>query len=229
MSKDALSALLDGECSDADLDRLLGELERSPDIGSRWSRMCLARDAREGTVVTASQPCIVSAVMAQVRLEAEAPRRRVVELAGVRKRLREASRRINWKPAIGFAAAASMGAAAVMFVRPGSDAVAPPYGGGPQQASPTGGAFLAVSNDVSAPVFGSLRSASLSANDHEGGLTAVQYSGVAAETSRQLREYLIDHSNSTVGQGVGGTLQYARFAAHSDFLETASQAEDGSR
>ena len=30
----------------------------------------------------------------------------------------------------------------------------------------------------------------------------------------ELRQYLMDHSSAVAGEGLGGTLRYARFAAH---------------
>ena len=42
--------------------------------------------------------------------------------------------------------------------------------------------------------------------------------------ARMLREYLMDHSNAIADEGVGGTLRYARFAAHT--AEYRSQADE---
>jgi len=112
MSQESLSALVDGECSDAELDRLLAEMDRQPGLGQQWSRWHLSREAAEGTRVLDGQPCICAGVMAAL----EEPRRtgRVVDLAAFRRRVAT----LPWRPAVGLAAAASMGAAAMLFLPP---------------------------------------------------------------------------------------------------------------
>lgn len=185
MVKDSLSALLDGECSGAELDCLLDELDRSPDLARQWSRLCLAREAAEGTQVRQEQPCICADVMS--RLDA-APAGKVVELAP-RRAARRSLLATYWKPAVGLAAAASMGAAAVLLVQPDAQNELAPYPAPSGQLAgwtPAGGMALQ-------PVV------SLEAED------------VHADT---LRQYLMDHSNAIAGEGMGGTLRYARFAAH---------------
>lgn len=189
MPKDSLSALLDGECSGPELDRLLDELARSPELAQQWSRLCLAREARKGTQVRADQPCICAGVMDQ--LDA-VPVGNVVDLA-VHRASRPAMTRA-WKPLVGFAAAASMGAAAVYFVQPNYE---PLRSSGSNLAS-------AWNQDVAvAP--------------------RVVSSGDEAY-AQMLSEYLMDHSNAIANEGMGGTLRYARFAAHT--AEYRPQAEE---
>lgn len=185
MSKDSLSALLDGECSGPELDRLLDEIERSPALAREWSRMCLAREAHAGTQVRVDQPCICSAVMSALDA-APAADARVVDLA-VHRAAR--GRRISraWKPLAGLAAAASVGAAAALFVRPSGPVGPEPWAlasiGSPARWAPAQDTNLQ-------PV--------LNDDAH----------------AQMLREYLIDHSNAISDEGMGGTLRYARFAAH---------------
>ena len=78
MSSEMLSAALDGELRPDELDGLLAEIERSPQLKLQWSRMSLARDALGGAQVRADRPCIAAAVMAGVG--AEAPSQKVVPL-----------------------------------------------------------------------------------------------------------------------------------------------------
>lgn len=203
MPQESLSALLDGECTGPELDRLLDELERSPELGAQWSRLCMAREARAGTRIGVQQPCICADVMSQLDATPAAADATVIDLAvhranaaGVR-RARAAS---MWKPVVGFAAAASVGAAAVMFLQPQN-------GGGlvePGMAPAPAGVATIGSNDRN--------------------LRTVVTSDVDQAHAQMLREYLMDHSNAVADEGVGGTLRYARFAAHT--AESRSQLDE---
>lgn len=194
MVMDSLSALLDGECSAEETDRLLGEIERSPELARQWSRMCLARDARAGVSVPLHQPCICDAVMSRLDPAPAAADAKVVDLA-VHKASRSGRQRFTgtaaWKPLIGFAAAASVGAAAVFLLQPQSGTVDP---------TPSNGI----------PAAGTL------AHWNRGDARAVQPVAVAGDEAhaQMLREYLMDHSSAVAGEGLGSTLRYARFAAH---------------
>lgn len=199
MSKESLSALMDGECRGDDLERLLAHVERNPEFGQAWSRMCLQRDLREGTRVTDPKRCIVSGVMAGITQSAPATSANVVSLATFRARLK----RVAWKPVAGFAAAASMGAAAVLVLHPTPEAGL--------TASPT-----------SMPGGGLIPAAIPAAGGRVGGGTLQSVSNNPdAEQMEMLREYLINHSDSVSGQGVGGALYYTRFAAHTGQQVTA--------
>lgn len=200
MPQDSLSALLDGECSGPELDRLLDELDRSPELTLQWSRLCLAREAREGTQIRADQPCICAEVMGQLDEAPAAADAKVVDLA-VHRALRRPTLTRVWKPLVGFAAAASMGAAAVYLVQP---AAAPSKSGVPEFTSGT----LAEWNQNS---YGDYTTPRTVASGDEA-------------YAQMLREYLMDHSNAISDEGVGGTLRYARFAAHT--AEYRPQAEE---
>ncbi len=191
MNKDSLSALLDGECHGAELDQLLDEMDRDPELALEWSRMCKARDARTGVVLGGVKACVCADVMAALDEEPVYGSDKVVDFARpVTSRTGRVSR--FWKPVAGFAAAASMGAAAVLLVQP-------------QAAEQEGQSAVAQITAVqpiqwAAPV----------SRDAVKQLTSAPQD----EHSQMLREYLIDHSNAVSGEGVGGTLRYARFAAH---------------
>jgi negative regulator of sigma E activity len=198
MPQESLSALLDGECTGPELDRLLDELERSPALGAQWSRLCMAREARSGTRIGAEQPCICADVMARLDPAPAAADAKVVDLAVHRAAAgaRQGRGGSFWKPAVGFAAAASVGAAAVMFMQP--------QPGGPVDAGNPGPATLATG---------------LSSGDRN--LRTVSTDDPHAQ---MLREYLMDHSSAVADEGVGGTLRYARFAAHT--AESRSQPDE---
>lgn len=196
MLKDSLSALMDGECSASELDRLLDELDRSPDLGQQWSRLCLAREASEGVRVVAGQACICASVMNQLdQAPPEAAQVKVVHLKDHRRAGHaEPARRLSvWKPAFAFAAAASVGAAAVLLLQPSPQAGLP---------SASGGAGLASANDGS---LGWVRGSS----------PAPRYvSSEERAHSQMLSEYAMDHSGAAATEGVGGALRYLRFVAH---------------
>lgn len=190
MPQEKLSALLDGECSDAELDALLAEMERAPELKTQWSRLCTAHDARAGTHVRGDVD-IVAGVMAQISRAAPQTSDKVVELASRRRPA------MGWRSWTGLAAAASVAAVAVT---------------------------LGLN-------FGSVTA------ERDGQLVA---SAVGVESSRlqtaavdeDLRQYMIEHSNTLADRGVGGTLSYARFAARSSdaaFAQPASYSPDGSQ
>jgi negative regulator of sigma E activity len=197
MSHETLSALLDGECSAGELDRLLEEIEHSPALKEQWSRLCLARDAREGTHFAKNQPCICAGVMAGLdERPAELANPNVVEL----RRPRPA---FNWKPLAGLAAAASVAVVALLV---GVTSTPQSGVGLPETAQ-----GAPVTEPVSYPVVPrqarNLQSVAL----HAEGEQHWQDAG------DDLDNYLIEHNSSLAGQGVGmgGTLRSARFAAHS--------------
>lgn len=181
MSKEHLSALLDGECSDQELDRLLDQMERDPSLKADWSRMCRNRELAAGVQIKQTQACICADVMSKIEgLPDQSVVSKVVDIASRR-------RHYAWKPIAGLAAAASVATVALLA-------------GLSPTAKEAGPAVEAVQ---SPPVYGQQ-------------LVAVQ------SRDEDLDNYLIEHSNSMADQGMGGTLRYARFAAH-----TAAYSPDG--
>ena len=184
MSQEHLSALLDGECSAAELDRLLNEMERNPALKDDWSRMCRTRDLAAGTHIKADQTCICAGVMSKLDvLPQERANPKVVELVSRRKPF-------LWKPLAGLAAAASVAAVALL----------------------AGLSFTASQSTNPASTVAAATP------------TQVYSRQVAANQvpDEDLDNYLIEHNNSLAEQGMGGTLRYARFAAH-----TAAYHQDG--
>lgn len=200
MSQESLSALVDGECSDAELDRLLASLDDDTDLTQRWSRWHLRRDIAEGVNYSAAQPCICAGVMAA--LEEPSKSGRVVDLAAFRRKLVA----LPWKPAVGFAAAASMGAAAVLFLAPQHGA---PFNGGSGDAE---GGSMRVSNPLGNTLSlpgvrssGRLQAVSLGGadNSNNSGTTFAD-----EEYAALLRDYIASR-NAAYADGSGQ--RYARF------------------
>lgn len=190
MSRDALSALLDGECTGAELDRLLEDMDRDPELARQWSRMVLARETQVGTRINPAQPCICADVMSQLYAQPQSDR--VVDLAVHRATApTKAPQRWRqvWKPAAGFALAASMGAAAVLVVQPSSNI---------EGLDPV----LLQDTRADAGVF-----------------RPQPVENVALDTDEQhrrmLREYMLNHSQSIAGQGVNDMMGGPRFVVNS--------------
>lgn len=204
MKHESLSALLDGECTPAELDRLLDELGDSPDLMQEWSRQCAAREAREGTRIAVDQACICAGVMARLdEMPEELATPKVVELASRRK-----PAVFGWKPLAGLAAAASVAAVAVTLSLPARKAA---EGGFSAQADLLPQAVT--TTPVSLPLLrrgAKLQSVSLRPDE--------------IEQREELNNLLLEHSGSMAEQGMGGTLRYARFAAHTaDYRPAAGE------
>lgn len=191
MSKDALSALLDGECTGAELDRLLEDMDREPELARQWSRMVLARETRAGTQLSTTRPCICADVMSQ--LDGQPANERVVDLAVHRASSPSAATlqrwRQVWKPAAGFALAASMGAAAVLLVQPSANV---------EGLDP----LLFQDTRADAGTFPPLPTESVALETDE-------------QHRRMLREYMLNHSQSIAGEGVNDMMGGTRFVVNS--------------
>ena len=204
MSYEKLSALLDGECSAEELDRLLADLDQSPELKAQWSRLCLARDTMEGVRVRKDQPCICAGVMSGLdKAPVELAKPNVVEL--------RRPRAMIMKQVAGWAVAASVAVVAMLVgvnsgghKEMGADLTA-------AAVQAQGSNNAAVTQPVSYPVVPrqarNLQSVALrSAGEQQW-----------QDAGDDLDNYLIEHNSSLAGQGMGmgGTLRSARFAAHS--------------
>ncbi|MGH8482663.1 MAG: sigma-E factor negative regulatory protein [Nevskiaceae bacterium] len=188
--KDSLSALLDGECSDSELGQFLAEMERNPALRQRFSRQCLVREARMGTRVRASDFEFSSRVLAALQDEPA-----VVVPFGDR------VRRLPWRAAASLAAAAAVGAVAVLVTGPRFPAAAP--------GVPVAEAPVAVATPVAAE-------------------PAEEFAKLDDEYERQLRNYMLAYSQSRGQQSVRGMLGYARYAAYDD-TQAAPQTTEAKR
>ena len=201
MTAESLSALLDGECTPAELDRLLDQMEVDPSLKARYSRMTLAREARLNTRVRSAEIDFSAAVMAALDTEpVAAPGASAGDnnsfsmtpaAAGTSNVLPFRPRMpTSWQPYAGLALAASLGAVAVLAIRPQSTVL--------PEAMP-------VSTQL-APV------ETLPAEAYE--VTERRWPRSDEDNAEQLNNYLIAYSQSRAQQGMGSTLGYARFAAH---------------
>jgi negative regulator of sigma E activity len=193
--KDSMSLLLDGECSDSELDQILAEMERDPALREQFSRQVLAREAREGTRFRTANLDFSAKVFAALQNEPAPAEPAVIVPIGNR------VRRLPWRAAVSLAAAATVGAIAVLVVRP----VGP-----------------------GAPIAGTIETASVpAAGIIPVGAEPVekQFSELADADAQQLRNYLMTYSQSRGQQGVGSTLGYARYAAYTDARPAARTTE----
>lgn len=199
MSQESLSALVDGECSAAEIDRLLSELDQDPALAQRWSRWHLRREIGEGTRYTAQQPCICAGVMAA--LDEPAKTGRVVDLAAWRRRVVA----LPWKPAVGFAAAASMGAAAVLFLAPQQHGEF--QGGSGDAAGSAVRVGNPLGNSISLPGVrsaGRLQSVSLTGENSGTTFADEEYAAL-------LRDYVASRNAAAYAAADNGGARYARF------------------
>jgi negative regulator of sigma E activity len=187
---ESISALLDGECSPSELERLLDEMERDPVLREQFSRQCLARDSRMGTKVRSAKLDFSSRVIAA--LHNERPGGVVVPFAA---RVRQ----VPWKAATGLAAAAAIGAMAVLALKPE---------GAPDGRLPVATTSPMASSAAAMPVSTSAEPMSPAVAGDE-------------VTRQQLQNYLRAYSQSRAHQGVRSMLGYARYTAYTNDDRTA--------
>jgi negative regulator of sigma E activity len=192
--KDTVSTLLDGECSDQELEQILAEFERDPGLREQFSRQVLAREAREGTRFRAANLDFSAKILAALHDEPSAEPAVIVPFGS-------RVRRLPWRAAVSLAAAAALGAVAVLVVRP--TALDAPGVVATQSAAIPPGTVVPVAGE---PV-------------------ETQFAELADEDAAQLRNYLMAYSQSRGQQGVGSTLGYARYAAYTDARPAAQTAE----
>jgi negative regulator of sigma E activity len=188
---ETVSKLLDGECSDTELDQVLAEFESDPALREQFSRQILAREAREGTRIRALNLDFSGKVLAALH---EAPAEPAVVVP-----FGDRVRRLPWRAAVSLAAAAALGAVAVLVVQPAS--VTGPAAVPAQTAAAPADGMVAVAAE---PV-------------------ETQFAELADADAQQLRNYLMTYSQSRGQQGVGSTLGYARYAAYTDARPGASE------
>jgi len=206
MHNESMSALLDGECTAADLDRLLEACERSPELKAQWSRLWLAREVRHGLHAARADLDFSSRVVAALEHETPAqaesgiPPRTVIPLP-----LRATPAR-HWQPLVGLAAAASVAALAFTLWsqrQPAAEPLGPVLATASVPAAPADSAGFQ-------PVAASVTAAEAPADSP----LAELRERMDSEFERQLEAYVLDHSNYRMRPGTSGTLGYARFAAH---------------
>ena len=117
MNEETLSALLDGECSPAELDLLLRQMNQDPAVRRRFARLALGQEVRRGIRVPDIPDDFADKVMAVLpeRPDPAAAGPTVVPLTPRR----------AWQPLAGLAVAAAVGAVAVLVVKPDPAPTAP--------------------------------------------------------------------------------------------------------
>jgi len=218
MSEELVSALLDGECDDHEIERALAAFERDEAARAGFSRMQYVRDASRG-VVAAFDPSFADRVM--LAIGDEIPDGGHGLSGGVSGNVVPLRRRRPvWVQASGFAVAASVVAAVVVGamvdgpergeVQLGSqndDSYVSPVA----MSAPATVAPATVANGATVQAVATVPQTSPAMTRQAAQLRWAQ---IEDDQARQLNNYLIDYSNYRSVQGVGGTLGYARFAAH---------------
>jgi negative regulator of sigma E activity len=246
MAQENLSALMDGECSEAELDAILAEFESSAEVRQRWSRMCAVRDALSDSRIAAPALDICGSVMAAIAAEPiESVARTAVTSAiqpaiaipaaandvqsnpGASKvvpfpsRPAAAARNRLFQPLVGLAAAASIAGALVLggntlLSRPFNSSIEGSGGGSPDTA-----ANDRSSSDVAIAQKAGL--ASVASNSQLAESTETRWGQLNSEAASQLNGYMMEHSNYRAEQGMGGSLSYARMAVRTADYRPASE------
>lgn len=183
-----LSSLVDGELTNADLDRAFEAISRDPDRKRHWTRYHIAVDAMKKSLPRTMAPSNFADRVAQA-IETEpallAPSRRPLRISPVRKQL------------AGLAVAASVGVVAVLGVQSmRSEDAALPVAQAP--------AVVAAPIAVSAGIPAGIPTAMVAASDAR--------TPVPAQIQSQLHRYLLNHNQSAFG--APGMLPYARIVSH---------------
>jgi negative regulator of sigma E activity len=190
---ESISALLDGECSPAEVERMLDQMERDPALREQFSRQCLARDSRMGTRVRAARLDFSSKVLAA--LQDEQPGAVVMPFI-------PRVRQVPWKAATGLAAAAAVGALAVLALKPEAPV-------GPSAGLPVATTSPMATAAVATPVSAEAQPVAFTG--------AAPRTGLEDEVTRQqLQNYLRAYSQAREHQHVRSMLGYARYAAYTE-------------
>lgn len=232
MSEELLSALLDGECTPVEVERLLQQLDESPALKQRWTRMCVTREAVENTRIRAVSPDFCAGVMAAIqREEATAEPVRSPKVVALQPRRPVAApvvaaSRSRWQPMAGLAAAASI--AAVVTVG-GYRVLSQPVGGAPATVASAGPSATGSADvqPVAYAVAPQQQAKLVQVSNTSGGSAdepvETRWSQLDADTASQLSEYMMEHSNMRAEQGVGGALSYPRMMVRTAEYRTSGQ------
>ncbi len=228
MAEELVSALLDGECSAAEIRRLLDETATSPQLMQQYSRMNLVREALSGKPMSravqldSDQFCagIMSRLGEMEPANVAAPATAVpaqpkVVALPTRPRHATPQRLRRSRPLIGWAAAASF----TLIVLAGGRAW---YGSGSEPAATpvaslaanSGGSELRQVSDTGLNRGGLMPvSAHTYSSNQVEEPTELRWTQLDPDTARELNGYMLEHNNSRADQGMNGALGYARLAA----------------
>lgn len=231
MSEELLSALLDGECTPAEVEAALAAIERSPALKARWSRMCLTRDALAGVAIARPAFDLADSVMAALDAEPEsAAHPKVVPLrpraatpvsaASPASAAAVSARNTRWQRVAGLAVAASITAVVAIG---GRSLIEQPVEGGvaaTQAVASNDSNIVKVGADGT--IIGTVPVAMAITETADEGR---QWRDLDAATAARLNNLLIEHSNSPGSTGMGSALGIARLTVRAVDYRPA----DGSR
>jgi len=225
MSEELLSALLDGECSPAEVEAALAAIDRSPALKARWSRMCLTRDALAGVAIAKPAFDLTSSIMAALDEAPEAvvnpkvvPLRPRAVVSAPMPAAAVSVRSLRWQRFAGLAVAASITAVVAIG---GRNLLDQPIDGGvaSRQTADAGtadGGLVKVS--ATGEITGEVP-VQVASEESPG------WDELDADAKRQLNEYLMQHSTRGADAGMGGSLGYPRLVAQ----QASYRPADGSR
>lgn len=189
--EESLSALLDGECTLAEVDAVLDACGRQPDLLQRFGRFCAVREIHAGRVVNRVSEDFCGSVMRGLDAPGATPVRRL-KVAHLPHRRRT---RTTWLKAGGLGLAASFGAIVALAgyhytVTPATLQIAD--AGKAVHETPSGASVLtaAASN-----------------------VDEVSWSQLDPKTTQRLDDYMMEHTGYGSAQMMNGALGYARMTA----------------
>jgi len=233
MSEELLSALLDGECTPAEIEAALAAIERSPALKARWTRMCMIRDAMAGVRIAKPAVDLTASIMAALddqpevaassnvvplrpRVSAPVPTQAHAATATAAAAVSVSARSLRWQRIAGLAVAASITAVVAIGGRNLLDQPIVDGGAVAEQQAALGASIVKVgaNGEIAgqAPV-------DVASED------SPAWDQLDADSARQLNEYLIRHSSGGADAGMGVSLGYSRLLAQ----QTSYRPADGKR
>jgi negative regulator of sigma E activity len=194
MRDELISVLMDGECSPEELEQIVSACQGSEALRQRYSRWCLIRDAMQGVRFSRTPHDFCASVM------------RELEGAPARTRRRASLAPRRWRPAVGLALAASLGALCTA-------AVLNWQGVGSRQNL--------IAAALTAPAVATAQGSSpmtLAAVHPVAAVQETQWGQLDAGAARKLDDYVLEHSSDHAGTVMGGdAFGYARMAAQAEY------------
>lgn len=182
--REQISALIDDELTDLERPLLLGRLQRNADLRARMGRYQLIGDVLRGGVSQASGLGIASRVQAALADDSgiEAPK-------ATNSNALQVTARSFWKPAVGFAIAASVALVAILSIQ------------NLQQSPDT--PQLAAARTATPPVV------RVSTGDE-------QWNRIEPRVDQRLNGYLVNHSEFAASNGMQSLNPYVRIVGFED-------------
>lgn len=204
MRDELISVLMDGECSPEELDQVMVACQGSEALRQRYSRWCLIRDAMQGLRFSQAREDFSTAVMREI----DGPQTRVWRRPQLTPR--------RWRPAIGLALAASLGALCTAGILNWQSASSR------QNAIATALATPVVATPAVAQRAGALTVAAVDGSAHPVAVREMQWGQLDADSARKLDDYVLEHSSDHAGTVMGGdAFGYARMAAQAEYDASA--------